>query len=155
MAISLLGDGIYFVAIAWQVLRLENAATALSLVGVAWTVPQVLFLLFAGVMSDRFERRKVLVLADVTRAIAIGGIGLLTISGSVELWHILVLVAFYGTGDALFMPAFGAIVPDIVPSNRLVEANSLDQFVRPLMLRFVGPAWGASSSRPWGRVRRS
>ncbi|MGI8708275.1 MAG: MFS transporter [Actinomycetota bacterium] len=142
MAVSLLVDGISFVAIAWQVLRLENAATALSLVGVAWTVPQVLFLLFAGVMSDRFERRKVLVLADVTRAISIGGIGLLTISGSVELWHILVLVAFYGTGDALFMPAFGAIVPDIVPNNRLVEANSLDQFVRPLMLRFVGPAVG-------------
>ena len=142
MAISLLGDGIYFVAIAWQVLRLENAAAALSLVGVAWTVPQVLFLLFAGVMSDRFDRRKVLVLADVTRAVAIGGIGFLTIAGSVELWHILVLVAFYGTGDALFMPAFGAIVPDIVPSNRLVEANSLDQFVRPLMLRFAGPAVG-------------
>ena len=142
MAISLLGDGIYFVAIAWQVLRLENAATALSLVGVAWTVPQVLFLLFAGVMSDRFERQKVLVLADATRALAIGGVGLLTISGNVELWHILVLVAIYGTGDALFMPAFGAIVPDIVPNNRLVEANSLDQFVRPLMLRFVGPAIG-------------
>ena len=62
MTVSLLGDGIYFVAIAWQVYELSNAPTALSIVGVAWTLPQVLFLLLSGVISDRFDRRRVMIL---------------------------------------------------------------------------------------------
>ena len=55
MTVSLLGDGIYFVTIAWQVYDLSDAPTALSVVGVAWTVPQVVFLLLGGVVSDRVE----------------------------------------------------------------------------------------------------
>jgi hypothetical protein len=67
MTVSLLGDGIYFVAIAWQVYELSNAPTALSVVGVAWTVPQVAFVLLSGVISDRFDRRRVMIVADVLR----------------------------------------------------------------------------------------
>jgi hypothetical protein len=142
MTVSMLGDGIYFVAIAWQVLRLSNAPTALSAVGVAWTLPQVVFLLLGGVVSDRLERRTILLASDVVRGLAIGGLGLLSVSGAIELWHIVVLVAVYGAGEAFFMPAFGAIVPDIVPQNLLVEANALDQFVRPVAFRLLGPALG-------------
>ena len=150
MTVSMLGDGIYFVAIAWQVLRLSNAPTALSAVGVAWTIPQVVFLLIGGVVSDRLERRTILLASDIVRGVAIGGLGLLSVSGNIELWHILVLVAVYGAGEAFFMPAFGAIVPDIVPQNLLVEANALDQFVRPVAFRLVGPALGGLLVAFWG-----
>ena len=150
MTVSMLGDGIYFVAIAWQVLRLSNAPTALSAVGVAWTIPQVVFLLVGGVVSDRLERRTILLASDIVRGVAIGGLGLLSVSGNIELWHILVLVAVYGAGEAFFMPAFGAIVPDIVPQNLLVEANALDQFVRPVAFRLVGPALGGLLVAFWG-----
>ena len=141
MTVSLLGDGIYFVAIAWQVYELSNAPTALSIVGVAWTLPQVLFLLLSGVISDRFDRRRVMILADVLRGVPIFIIGLLAVSGTLELWHLLVLVAFYGAGEALW-PSFTAIVPDIVPQDLLVEANSLDIFVRTATSRLAGPALG-------------
>ena len=50
MTVSLLGDGIYLVAIAWQTYELSNAPTALSIVGVAWTLPIVLFVLVGGVL---------------------------------------------------------------------------------------------------------
>jgi hypothetical protein len=53
-----------------------------------------------------------------------------------------VLVALFGVGAALFTPAFEALVPDIVPQSQLAAANALDQFVRPMMLRLVGPALG-------------
>lgn len=142
MSVSLLGDGIYYVALPWQVLRLSNSATALSLVGVAWTLPMVLFLLVGGVVSDRFDRRRVMITSDVIRLLAIGAIGTLSLGGGLELWHVMVFVAFYGIGDALFNPAFGAIVPDVVPSGLLVEANSLDHFVKPFALRLAGPALG-------------
>ncbi|MBD0291739.1 MAG: MFS transporter, partial [Thermoleophilia bacterium] len=65
MSVSLLGDGIYFVAIAWQVYEISNAPTALAVVGVAWTLPNVLLLLVGGVLSDRFDRRGLMIVSDV------------------------------------------------------------------------------------------
>lgn len=150
MTVSLLGDGIYFVAIAWQVYELSNAPTALSVVGVAWTLPQVLFLLLGGVISDRFDRRRVMILADVVRGVAIAVVGVLAVGGKLELWHLLVLVAFYGAGEALFMPSFTAIVPDIVPTDLLVEANSLDIFVRTSTGRLLGPVVGGAAIAAFG-----
>lgn len=142
MTISLFGDGIFFVAIAWQVYELSNAPTALSVVGIAWTLPMVAFLLVGGVVSDRFDRRRVMIVSDVFRFLAVGAIGLLSISGELSLAILLGLVAVYGAADALFPPAFGAIVPDIVPQHLLLEANSIDMFVRTLMSRMAGPAVG-------------
>ncbi|MGH2729826.1 MAG: MFS transporter [Actinomycetota bacterium] len=142
MTVSLLGDGIYFVALTWKVLQLSDGSGALAIAGVAWTAPQVLFALWGGVLADRFDRRHVMIGADITRGIAIGALGILSIGGNLELWHIYVLVAIYGTGDAFFMPAFGAIVPDVVTKDLLTQANSLDQFVRPLALFFIGPGVG-------------
>jgi len=142
MTVSFLGDGLYTVAIAWQVYALSNAPTALALVGVAWMVPQVLLLLIGGAVSDRFERRLVLMLSDAIRGSAIAAIGVLSVTGTLQLWHMIVLVALYGTGGAVFMPAFTGIVRDVVPRELLLEANSLDQFVRPLCVRLIGPAVG-------------
>jgi hypothetical protein len=142
LTVSLLGDGIYLVAIAWQVYDLSNSPTALSIVGLAWTLPMVLFILIGGVLSDRFDRRSILIAADVLRFFAIAAIGVLSLTGTVQLWHLVALVAVYGVGEALFGPAFGAIVPDLVPRDMLLEANSLDQFVRPMAWRLVGPALG-------------
>jgi MFS family permease len=142
MTVSFLGDGLYTVAIAWQVYALSNAPTALAVVGVAWMVPQVLLLLIGGAVSDRFERRLVLMLSDAIRGSAIAAIGVLSVTGTLQLWHLIVLVALYGTGGAVFMPAFTGIVRDVVPRELLLEANSLDQFVRPLCVRLIGPAVG-------------
>lgn len=142
--VSLLGDGVYLVAVAWQAYELSNTPTALSLVGAAWTLPLVLLLLAGGVLSDRFDRRVLMMTADVLRALAIGGVGALSLAGVLELWHLLVLVAIYGVGDALFNPAASAITPSLVPPEELVEANALGYLVRPLALRFLGPALGGA-----------
>jgi Transmembrane secretion effector len=53
MTFSLFGDGVYLVAIAWQVYELSNAPTALGAVGIAWSIPVVVFVLVGGVISDR------------------------------------------------------------------------------------------------------
>ncbi len=142
MTVSLLGDGIYFVAIAWQVYELSNAPTALSVVGIAWTLPTIVLLLVGGVLSDRFDRRRLMVASDVIRGSAIATIGVLSVAGTLELWHLLGLVAVYGAGEALFAPAFQAIVPDIVPQDHIVQANSLDMLMRPLGVQLLGPALG-------------
>jgi MFS family permease len=142
MCVSLLGDGAFLVAIAWQVYELSNAPTAMSVVGIAMTVPTILFLLLGGVASDRFERRRIMIGADLLRAAAGMALAGLTLTGALEVWHVAVFAAMYGTGAAFFAPAFDAVVPDIVPSERLAQANALDQLVRPLVFRMAGPALG-------------
>jgi MFS family permease len=142
MCVSLLGDGVFIVALAWQVYALSNTPTALAVVGIAMTVPTLAFLLLGGVMSDRFDRRRLMLAADVARGLAIGVIAVLSLTGALELWHMLLLVAIFGAGTAFFGPAFDAIVPDVLPASLLPQANSLDQFIRPVALRLAGPALG-------------
>ncbi len=140
--ISLLGDGFFFVALAWQVYEISNVPTALSLVGVAWTLPLVLFVLIGGVFTDRYDRRWLLIGADLIRACAIGVIGVLSVVGALELWHVIGLIAFVGLGNAFFHPAATAIVPDLLPERLLPQANALQGMVRPLTVRLIGPALG-------------
>ena len=142
MCVSLLGDGAFLVAIAWQVYDLSNTPTAMSVVGIAMTVPTILFLLLGGVASDRFDRRRIMVGADLLRALSGAVLAGLALSGTLEVWQIAALAALYGTGAAFFAPAFDAVVPDIVPSERLAQANALDQLVRPIVFRMAGPALG-------------
>jgi MFS family permease len=142
MCVSLLGDGVFLVAMAWQVYALSNSPAALALVGVAMTVPTIVFLLLGGVVSDRLDRRRIMLGADVTRGLAVGLMAVLSLTGALELWHIVALVAVYGAGQAFFSPAFDAIVPEVLPPDELAQANALDQFVRPIALRLAGPALG-------------
>jgi MFS family permease len=141
-AVSLLGDGIFLVAIAWQVYDLWNDPTALAIVGAIETAPLVLLVAFGGVVTDRVERRWVLVGAAVLRGVCVAAIGLLGALGVLELWHIFVITAFYGAGMAFQGPASGAIIPDLVPDELLVKANSLSQVMRPIAMTLVGPALG-------------
>jgi DHA3 family tetracycline resistance protein-like MFS transporter len=140
--ISLLGDGVYFVAIAWEVYSLSNTPRALAYIGAAWTIPQLAGLLFAGAASDRFDRRRLMIVANALSGLAIGAIGCLGILGLLTLWQLWILVGVHGVGVALFIPAAGAFVPELVPHELLVEANAMRQFVRPLAMRLVGPALG-------------
>ncbi|HEY7737970.1 MAG TPA: MFS transporter [Candidatus Limnocylindria bacterium] len=140
--VSQLGDGFFFVALAWQVYDISNVPTAMSLVGLAWTLPLILFVLVGGVFSDRYDRRWLMVGADLLRAAASILLGVLSIGGSLEIWHIIVLIAFVGIGDAFFNPASTAIVPDLVDEELLPQANALGSLVRPLTGRLIGPAIG-------------
>jgi DHA3 family tetracycline resistance protein-like MFS transporter len=142
MCVSLLGDGVFLVAMAWQVYALSNAPAALAMVGIAMTVPTIAFLLVGGVLSDRFDRRRVMLGADLMRGLAVGLMALLSITGTLVLWQVAALVALYGAGSAFFSPAFDALVPEVLPAAQLAEANALDQFVRPIALRLAGPAIG-------------
>jgi len=150
MTASLIGDGIFLVALAWQVYELSNVPAALSIVGVAMTLPQIIFLLVGGVVSDRFDRRRVMIAADAVRALSVAVLGMLSIGGVLEIWHIMIVAAAFGAGTAFFGPAFDAIVPQLVPGADLNQANSLDQFVRPAAARMLGPAVGGWLIGVWG-----
>jgi DHA3 family tetracycline resistance protein-like MFS transporter len=142
MAVSLVGDGIFLIAIAWETYVLWNAPAALSIVGIGMTVPTVVFLLVGGVLSDRHDRRMLMLWADVVRAMVVACLAGLVLANALRLWELVALVALYGFGTAFFTPAFEAVVPDLLPASELAAANSLDQFVRPIALRLLGPLLG-------------
>jgi MFS family permease len=144
MTVSLLGDGVFIVAIAWESYALWNAPAALSIVSIGMTVPTIVFLLFGGIVSDRYDRRLVMAWADGVRALAVAGLAALVVTGALHFPALVALVAVYGAGTAFFTPAFESIVPELLPDAELPSANALDQFVRPIALRLVGPVLGGA-----------
>jgi MFS family permease len=156
MTVSYLGDGVYLIAIAWQTYDLSNSPASLAAVGIAWSLPQVALLLASGVLSDRLDRRHLMIAGDVIRGVAIATIGILSLADVLTMTSLILLVVVYGSGQALFSPAFTSIVPTIVPDELLVEANSLGQFVRPVTWTLLGPLLGgllvASVGTGWAFV---
>jgi MFS family permease len=139
---SLIGDGIFLVAVAWQVYDLSNSPSALSLFGVAWTLGTVVCLLLGGVAADRFDRRLIMIVADAVRLAAVVTLGVLAVSGTIALWHLVVLAVFFGGAEGFFNPSFGALIPQLVPKDDLVQANAFQEVARPLSIRLAGPAIG-------------
>jgi hypothetical protein len=144
MSVSLLGDGLFLVALAWQVYALSNAPTALASVGIAMTIPTIVCLLLGGAVSDRYDRRVVMLCADGVRAAGLGVLAFLSVSGSLRLWELMAVAVVYGAATAFFDPASDALVPQLLPAETLAQANSLDQLIRPLALRLAGPAVGGA-----------
>jgi MFS family permease len=142
MSVSLVGDGIFYIAVAWTAFSLWNSPASLSIVGIAMTVPTIACLLLGGAVSDRYDRRRIMVLADLGRCIAVGLLAGLALVHLLSVVLLAALAALYGIGTAFFTPAFEAIVPGIVASRDLAQANALDQFVRPVAMRLIGPALG-------------
>jgi MFS family permease len=142
MSVSLVGDGIFLVATAWTAYSLWNAPEALSLVGIAMTVPTIACLLVGGVVSDRFDRRRVMLWSDAGRGLAIAVLAAFAFAHQLTFPVLCGVVSVYALGAGFHTPAFEAIVPSLVPAELLPQANSLDQFIRPVAMRLVGPACG-------------
>ena len=130
------------VALPWQVYELTNSPTAMGIVGALQLAPIFVFTLLGGVASDRVDRRKVILVSEIARGAAAGAAGVLAVTGTLELWHVAVMVVVFGLGQAFAGPAFGSIVPQIVPEHLLVQANSALFTFHTLAFRLAGPAVG-------------
>ena len=142
MAVSLLGDGIFLVAVAWEAYRISDHPSALAYVGLATSVPQVALLLLGGAVSDRISRRTVLFWADALRALALLGLTVLVAAGVASLLELCLAGAVIGTATAFASPAFDSLVPQLVPEAELTQANAIDQSIRSTAMQLAGPALG-------------
>jgi MFS family permease len=137
--ISLVGDGVAPVAIAFAVLDLTGSATDLGLVLAAHSLMITALVLIGGVLADRVSPRLAMLRADLVRMVVVGAIAALLIAGVAEIWQLAVLYAIEGAATAFFNPASDAIVPAVVSPRRLQEANALLDVSRSLG-KFIGPA---------------
>jgi MFS family permease len=139
-ATSTLGDGLVPVALAFAVIKtLDYGPTALGLVLAAQTLPLVAFVLAGGVWADRLPRQMVMLVSDVVRGVVQATLAVLLLSGRAELWHLVVLVAIYGTAQAFFQPAATGLVPATISPERLQQANAFLGLSRSTAF-ILGPA---------------
>ena len=137
--ISAIGDQIFPIAVALKVAHAGGTAGDLGLVLLGRAAAMVLFLLAGGVWADRVSRTKVMITADVLRAVAV--LGLAVTPGDVPLGVLVAMTFLVGGGEAFFRPAYGAIVPSVVPSERLDQANAFTS-VSLRTSAILGPALG-------------
>ena len=138
-AVSMLGDGLFPVALTFGVLDLRHSGSDVGIVLAAFSLPMVLFTLIGGVWSDRLRREWVMIVSDVVRCLTMGAIAALLLSGRAQVWSLALLGFLYGCGDAFFFPAYGALIQQIVPAERLQEANAL-RGIADGFGWFVGPS---------------
>ena len=150
--VNTLGNMMANVALAFAVLDITDSATALGQVLAAHTIPLVLFLLWGGVIADRFPRTLVLQVSNVASGLTQGAIALLVITGAAELWMVIVLSAANGLLSAMSFPALASLMPQLVQRDQLQRANALMSLVRggltiigptvsALLVVTVGPGW--------------
>ncbi len=130
--ISQFGDWFNVIASAELITRLTDSGIALSYLFLARFLPLFVLSPVAGVLADRFDRRHSMVLSDVLRGVTVLGFLLVREPGDVWLFYLLTIVQF--SLSALFTPARGASLANVVPPGQLVAANALDSLTWSTML---------------------
>jgi MFS family permease len=121
--ISTAGDGVRFAALPLLAASLLPEPFQIAVVTAATTLPWLLFGLPAGAFADRWNRTRLMVLADVLRAAALLGAVILLTANKLALESLVGLALLLGVGEVLFDCASFAVLPGIVPDSRLETAN--------------------------------
>jgi MFS family permease len=129
---SYAGDWFNLLASAALIANLTDSGTAVSFMFLARFLPLFLFTPFAGVLADRFDRKRILVLSDVLRATTVAAFVLVQLTQQIWLLYLLTIIQF--SLSALFTPTHSAVLPNLVAKEDLVTANALDGFTWSTML---------------------
>src|SRR5690348_3636619 len=116
--ISQVGDGVSKVALLWFVYAMTDSALKMSLIGVLQTIPPLAFGPFAGVLLDRLDKRKAMIVIDVMRAVLLAAIPILYALGLLNLPWLYVLVFVTAMFSMAFGPALNATLPLIVKKEQ-------------------------------------
>ena len=137
-AASTIGDRIVFVALALYVTDI-GSPTDVGIVLAAATIPLVSFLLIGGVWADRLPRNQVMIVTDLVRFALHAILAALIFTGAVEIWHIVVIEALFGTAEAFFRPAYSGLLPQTVPEAMIQDAKAAGSTIETIA-EFAGPA---------------
>jgi MFS family permease len=137
--VSLIGTWMQSVAQSWLVLQLTGSGTALGLVVALQTLPVLLLGPYGGVVADRVDKRRLMIGLQSVMGLLALTLGLLTVTGRVQLWHVFVLAALLGLNNCFENPARQSFILEMVGTEHLRNAVSLNS-VLVNVARMVGPA---------------
>jgi MFS family permease len=138
-AISLVGTWMQMTAQSWLVLTLTGSSTDLGLVVAAQTLPVLLLCPYGGVIADRVDKRRLMVILQSMMGVQALALGILTVTGAVTVWEIAVLAVMLGVNNAFENPARQSFMSEMVGPEHLRNAISLNS-VMVNVARVVGPA---------------
>ncbi|WP_369245944.1 MFS transporter [Streptomyces sp. R41] len=131
-ASSMIGDNVCYIALSWAAVQ-SGTPTQAGLVMTVSAVPRALLMLGGGVVADRFGPRKVVIGSDTVRCAAVLALAALLFATSPSLWLLALLAVVFGTVDAVFMPAVGALPARITSREQLARVQGM----RGLAIRFA------------------
>ena len=120
---------LYFVGMAWLVFELSGSALDLGMLGGAMAVPAIIATLAGGLIADRGNRRKVLLITSVLAGAALAILALLDATGSVAVWHVLVIAAVLGLISGFDMPARVSFFPALIEPEQMMSAVALNSIL--------------------------
>lgn len=139
MLVSIAGSQMQLWSLFWHVRTLSDQPAALSIIGLVRFIPILLFALFGGLIADRYDRRKVMFLAQSVMLLTALALALLTWSEQIELWHIYPLTAIQAVAGTFDLPARQALIPNLLPRSVLPNAFSLNSIAGSVG-SIIGPA---------------
>ncbi len=137
--ISLSGTWMQTVAQSWLVYRLTGSVVLLGMIGFASQIPVFLLAPIGGTVADRFNRRHILIATQATAMALAFILAILTLIGSVQIWHMFVIAVGFGIANAFDIPARQAFAVDMVGRDDLINAIALNSSLFN-GARIVGPA---------------
>ncbi len=147
--ISAAGTQMQVVAVAWQVYLLTHSAIALGLIGLVQAIPRLLFSLIGGVFADVFDRRKMLLIIEITMASTSAILALCTIFHVINMFIIYTVVLVAASVSAFEFPTRQAVIPTLVPREQMSDAMSLSMVMMQLTF-VIGPTLGGFIIAWWG-----
>ncbi len=140
--ISFIGIALFTTSLPFLVIYLDGQASDISATQSMFIIPQLLILLFGGLLVDQLPKKILIVIINILRGIALLLITYLIISGNILIWHIYLLTFTLGTLSTLYRPTLKAILPSIVDRQHLVKANSYRTMVHQIV-EMIGPVLAA------------
>src|SRR6266404_405586 len=122
--ISMLGSGMNSAAVAWYILQATHSEIALGTFAVVQTLPAILLLPFTGVIIDREDRRRLVMMLDAARAVVIVAIAFLAFAGKVKVWELYLMNTLVAAGFWMFWPTITALIQELTPGEEFVHANT-------------------------------
>src|SRR6202451_1026543 len=122
--ISMLGSGMNSAAVAWYILEATHSEMALGTFAVLQTVPAMLMLPFTGVIIDREDRRRLVMLLDAIRAIIIVTVAILAFQHKVKVWELYLMNTLVAAGFWMFWPTITALIQELTPEGEFVQSNT-------------------------------
>jgi MFS family permease len=139
LLISIAGGQMQFWALLWHVSRMTNHPIVVSGIGLVRFLPILIFSMIAGAVADTFNRRTIMFLTQTTMMLVAGFLGLLTLGGHIQIWHIYLLTGIQAIAQSFDMPARQALTPNLLPRELYPNGFSL-QSIAFNTGSIVGPA---------------
>src|SRR5260370_5738474 len=122
--VSMIGSGMNAAAVAWYILQATHSTIALGTFAGVQTLPGILLLPFTGVIIDREDRRRLVMMLDAARAVIILVVALLGFAGKVKVWELYAMDARVAAGFWMFWPEIAALIQELTPGDEFVHANT-------------------------------